>query len=158
MIDTKKVVECANVHLEGSDIFVVECKCTPSNEVELIIDSESKVSIDKCIELSRFIEGQFDRDVEDFSLTVASAGIGSELKDMRQFNKLVGSAVEVLFLDGLKLVAKLVTVDTQGMNLEYEERVEVLTSAGKKKKVMQSTSRRVEFSDVKSTKEYLDFK
>ncbi|MFR9649506.1 MAG: ribosome assembly cofactor RimP [Rikenellaceae bacterium] len=158
MIDTKKVIECANAQLEGSDIFVVDCKCSLSNEVELLIDSDTKVSIDKCIELSRMIDSQFDRDIEDFSLTVASAGIGSELKDMRQFKKLVGSSVEVLLLDGVKITAKLVELDEQGMGLEYDERVEVLTSAGKKKKVMQTTSRRVEFEEVKYTKEYLDFK
>ncbi len=157
MIDTDKIVECAKVHLEGSDLFVVECKCSLSNEVELIIDSDSKVTIDKCIELSRLVESEFDRDVEDFSLTVASAGIGSELRDMRQFRKLVGSSVEVLLSDGIKIVAKLNSVDDQGMELEYEQKVEVLTSAGKKKRVMQSVNRRVDFNEVKYTKEYLDF-
>lgn len=158
MIDTNKIVECATAHLQGSDLFVVECKCSASNDVELLVDSQSQVTIDKCIELSRQIESQFDREQEDFSLTVASAGIGSELKDMRQFHKVVGRSVEVLLTDGIKIVARLTDVDQQGMILEYEERVETVNASGKKKKVTQLTSRRVDFSDVKYTKEYLDFK
>ena len=70
MIDTKKIIEAAERHLEGTDMFVVDCTCTPGNEVELTIDSDSSVGIDACAELSRAVEAQFDRDEEDFSLTV----------------------------------------------------------------------------------------
>ena len=89
MIDTKKIIEAAERHLEGTDMFVVDCTCTPGNEVELTIDSDSSVGIDACAELSRAVEAQFDRDEEDFSLTVMSAGIGSELKSLRQYLSLI---------------------------------------------------------------------
>ena len=79
MIETKKIIEAAERHLEGSDMFVVECTSTPGNEIELTIDSDTSVGIDACAELSRAVEAQFDRDEEDFSLTVMSAGIGSGL-------------------------------------------------------------------------------
>ena len=61
-------------------MFVVGCTSTPGNDIELLIDSDTSVAIDACVRLSRSIEEEFDRDEEDFSLTVASAGIGSELK------------------------------------------------------------------------------
>ena len=95
MIDCQKILEIADRELSGTDMFTVSCKCSPANEVELLIDSESSVTIERCAELSRTIEAEFDRDVEDFSLTVASAGIGSELKDIRQYRKIIGSSVEV---------------------------------------------------------------
>ena len=96
MIETKKIIEAAERHLEGSDMFVVECTSTPGNEIELTIDSDTSVGIDACAELSRAVEAQFDRDEEDFSLTVMSAGIGSELKSLRQYRKLAGKSAEVL--------------------------------------------------------------
>src|SRR5574344_1912271 len=96
MIDCKKIEATAQRMLEGSDMFVVGCTATPSNEIELLIDSDTSVSIEACVELSRRIEAEYDRDVEDFALTVASAGIGNELKCLRQYRKLVGSPVEVL--------------------------------------------------------------
>ena len=105
MIDCAKILEIAERQLEGSDMFVVECTCSPSNEVELLIDSDTSVSIDACVALNRAIDAEFDRDEEDFSLMVASAGIGSELRVLRQYSKLIGKPVEVLLCNGVKLLA-----------------------------------------------------
>ena len=89
------------------------CTCSAGNEIELLIDSETSVGIDACATLSRAIEAEFDRDEEDFSLTVASAGIGSELRDLRQYRKLIGSSVEVLLASGIKILAKLDEADDE---------------------------------------------
>ncbi len=155
MIDTKKIVDVAEEKLRGTDMFVVGCKCSPSNEIELLIDSDTSVSIDACVELSRAIEVDFDREEEDFSLTVASAGIGSELKDIRQFRKLIGGSVEVLLLTGEKIIAHLDDVDEMGVTLSYEEKQLV---EGKKRKQTVTVTRTFRFDEIKSTKEYLDFK
>ena len=119
MIDCAKIKEIADRELAGTDMFTVSCTCTPSNEVELLIDSDTSVAIDACVRLSRSIEEELDRDEEDFSLTVASAGIGSELKCLRQYRKLVGSTVEVLLTSGIKVLAKLDAADDQGITLSY---------------------------------------
>ncbi|MFI3280093.1 MAG: ribosome assembly cofactor RimP [Rikenellaceae bacterium] len=158
MIDTKKIVESAEAKLVDTDMFVVGCTCTPSNEIDLYIDSDTKVSIDVCIALSRAIEAEFDREVEDFSLTVASAGIGSELKLLRQYRKLVGSSVEVLLLSGIKIVAKLLEVSDEQITLGYQEKQVFETPSGKKKKQMVDVEKIVPFEEIKYTKEYLDFK
>ncbi len=158
MIDCKKVVESAETKLVGSDMFVVSCSCSPSNEVELLIDSDSSVSIDVCITLSRAIEEEFDREEEDFSLTVASAGIGSELKLLRQYHKLVGSSVEVVLFSGVKIIAKLIEVSEAGIKLSYSEKQSIETPSGKKKKQMVEVEKDLTFEEIKSTKEYLDFK
>ena len=67
MIDCTKITEIANAKLVGTDLFVVDCTCSPANEVELLIDSDTSVGIETCVELSRAIEAEFDRDTEDFS-------------------------------------------------------------------------------------------
>lgn len=103
-------------------MYVVGCTCTPGNDIELLIDSDTSVAIDACVRLSRSIEEELDRDEEDFSLTVASAGIGSELKSLRQYHKLVGNTVEVLLTSGIKVLAKLDAADDQGITLSYEEK------------------------------------
>ena len=155
MIDTKKIIEAAERHLEGTDMFVVDCTCTPGNEVELTIDSDSSVGIDACAELSRAVEAQFDRDEEDFSLTVMSAGIGSELKSLRQYRKLAGKSAEVLLTSGVKILAKLEEVTGEGIVLSYEEKQAV---EGKKRKQLVTVTRRYGFSEIKSAREWLDFK
>ncbi len=155
MIETKKIIEAAERHLEGSDMFVVECTSTPGNEIELTIDSDTSVGIAACAELSRAVEAQFDRDEEDFSLTVMSAGIGSELKSLRQYRKLAGKSAEVLLTSGVKILAKLEEVTDEGITLSYEEKQAV---EGKKKKQLVKVTRSYPFDQIKYTKEWLDFK
>ena len=155
MIDCEKILAIADRELSGTDLFTVSCKCSPMNEVELLIDSDAHVTIERCAELSRTIEAEFDREVEDFSLTVASAGIGSELKNIRQYRKLIGSSVEVLLFSGVKILAKLDAVTDEGITISYEEKQAV---EGKKRKVLVNVERNYAFSEIKYTKEHLDFK
>ncbi|MCM1151539.1 MAG: ribosome assembly cofactor RimP [Alistipes sp.] len=155
MIDTQKIIETAARKLEGTEMFVVGCTCSPGNEIELLIDSDASVSIDACAELSRAIEAEFDRDAEDFSLTVASAGIGSELRCLRQYRKLVGKSVEVLLASGIKITARLDAADEESLTLSYEEKQAV---EGKKRKQLVTVTRTYPFAEIKSTREFLDFK
>ena len=136
-------------------MFVVGCKCSPSNEVELLIDSDTSVDIDACVALSRAVEAAFDRDEEDFSLTVASAGIGSELKCLRQYKKLVGQSVEVLLIDGVKILAVLDEADDEGITLSYDEKQAV---EGHKRKQTVKVTKRYSYGEIKYTREWLDFK
>ena len=155
MIDCEKILAIADRELAGTDLFTVSCKCTPMNEVELLIDSDTHVTIERCVELSRKIEAEFNRDEEDFSLTVASAGIGTELQNIRQYRKLIGSSVEVLLLTGIKILAKLDAVTDEGITISYEEKQAV---EGKKRKALVNVERTFRFDEIKYTKEYLDFK
>lgn len=155
MIDIKKVVEIAEKHLEGSDMFVVECKATPMGEIELLIDSDTAVKLEDCAALNRAIESELDREVEDFSLMVASAGIGSELKLLRQYRKILGSSVEVLLKDGIKILAKLDNASEKGIVISYEEKQLV---EGKKRKQTVEVTKEYEWEEIKYVKEYLDFK
>ena len=154
MIDFAKIKELADRVLAGTDMFTVSCTCTPSNEVELLIDSDTSVTIEACADLSRAIEAHFDRDVEDFSLTVASAGIGSGLRTLRQYRKIIGSPVEVLLTNGTKILAHLDAADENGITVSYKERQAV---EGRKRKVEVDVVRSYQFSDIKYTMEYVDF-
>ncbi len=155
MIETQKIREVAEKFMEGSDLFVVDVKVTPGNDVELTIDSDTSVSIDTCVELSRAIEAEFDREEEDFSLMVASAGVGQPLKVFRQYRKLIGQPVEVVLKDGMKILAELRDATPESITLGYKEKVAV---AGKKKKVEVEVVKTYGIDEVKTTKEYLDFK
>ncbi len=155
MIDIKKVIEVAERELEGTDMFIVECKASPMGEIELLIDSDTAVKLEDCAALNRAIEAEFDRDVEDFALMVASAGIGSELKLLRQYHKILGSDVEVLLKDGVKILAKLEGADEGGIAISYEEKQVV---EGKKRKVTVQVTKEYKWEEIKYVKEYLNFK
>ncbi|MBQ5752682.1 MAG: ribosome assembly cofactor RimP [Alistipes sp.] len=154
-MDVTRVREIAEEQLAGTDMFVVECVGTPSNEITLTIDSDTRVTIDACAELSRAIDSHFDRDEEDYSLTVASAGIGEPLRLVRQYRKIIGSAVEVLLTDGIKILGTLDAADDEGITVSYDEKVAV---EGKKRKELQHTVRTYRYEQIKAAKEYLDYK
>ena len=155
MIDVTRVREIAETQMEGTDLFVVEVRVSPANEIVVTVDSDTQVGIDRCVELSRSIEGALDREQEDFELTVMSAGIGQPLKMLRQYRKLIGRPVEVILKDGGKIVGNLTDASESSIAVEYEERVVV---EGKKRKQLVTTRRELSLDELKSTCEYLDFK
>ena len=76
MILKQTIEALALQHLQGTALTLVEATVSPDNDIEVIITREGGgVSIDDCVALSRFIESKLDRDKEDFSLMVGSAGI-----------------------------------------------------------------------------------
>ena len=153
-MDVAKIREVAEAALDGTDRFVVDVKCSPANEIEVVIDADSSVDLDACVELSRKIEEAFDREVEDYELSVFSAGVGQPLKLLRQYYKLVGESVEVLLVSGVKMLATLKEVSPEGITLSYMERRLV---EGKKRKVEVEVEEFHLFSQIKWVKEYLDF-
>ena len=154
-MDIKEIIKVAESALEGTDMFIVECNIAPDNTIDLVLDSDTSVSIDTCAKINHAIGDAFNRDVEDYSLTVASAGIGEELKLVRQYRKLIGQSVEVLLKNGIKVLATLYEVSEEAITISYDEAVVV---EGKKKKQMQRTTHTYSFDEIKWTKEYLDYK
>ena len=155
MIDLEKIRAIAEEQLQGSDLFIVSLTASPANEIELLVDSDTSVGIDQCVALNRAVEAAFDRDTEDFELTVASAGIGQPLRTLRQYLKLVGRPVEVVLRSGSKLVATLREATDEALTLEYTEKVAV---EGKKRKETVTVTRTYPFAEIKLTREHIDFK
>lgn len=109
MIDRELIVNLTNAILEGTSFFLVDVSVSATNEIEVEIDSSERVSIDNCCDISRSLEEKLDRDKEDFSLTVLSAGIGYPFKVFPQYKKTVGKMVEVKFKNGTKLNGTLIS-------------------------------------------------
>lgn len=154
MLDIDKIREVAEGAL-GEGMFVVEAKMTPGNVVEIVVDGDGPVGIDDCVVLSKAIDGAFDREAEDFELTVSSAGVGQPLKVLRQYKKLAGRPVEVLLASGTKIIAELRDADEENITLAWEEQVAV---EGKKRKEKIERIETYPIAEVKWTKEWLDFK
>ena len=154
-MDVSKIEAVVNEFTEGTDLFLVEVKATPGNEVEVVIDSDTSVTIDRCVALSRAIEAAFDRDVEDFELSVLSAGIGQPLKLERQYRKAVGRPVEVVMKDGMKYAGVLECADGRAITVAWEERQLV---EGKKRRQTVEVRKEFPLSGIKSTRLQLLFK
>ena len=100
--------------------------------MEIVIESEDgTVSLDDCVELSRIFEQKFDREKEDYSLTVGSAGLDQPFKVLKQYVKAIGTEVQVLLRDGRKLKGVLTGASENEIRLKYTAREAV---EGRKRK------------------------
>jgi ribosome maturation factor RimP len=154
MIDKKTIQEIIEKEIENSDLYLVETKVSSDNTISVMIDSFAGVPIIKCIELSRAIDGQLDREVEDYELSVSSAGIGQAFQVIQQYHKNVGKEVEVLTTEGEKSIGKLLVVGENEIEIEVEELVKV---EGKKKKQLITKTQSFTFNQIKSTKDIITF-
>lgn len=80
---------------ENPSLFLIESKIHPDNSIEIIIDGDEGVKVEDCITISRAIEHNLDREEEDFSLQVMSAGVSEGLTHVRQYKKNVGRKLKV---------------------------------------------------------------
>ena len=146
MIEKIKILELVNSALEGSDKFLVNLKITPDNRIFVDIDGDNGVTIDDCIAVSRAVEGQLNRDEEDFELNVGSAGADMPLKLLRQYRRHVGRELEVVMVDGERIDGELREVADDAI---------VVVAPGSKKQAPQE--HRLAYRDIKSARVAIRF-
>lgn len=146
MIDKQSLQSFIEGKLKDSPYFLTDLKVSPSNEIVVEIDSLTPGDIDECVALTRAIEAEFDRDVEDYELEVGTAGLTSPLKVKRQYEKYIGQDLEVLTNDSRKLHGMLRSVDDNGIILVTQQKVK---KEGVKKPVIESIDIDLPFSNIK---------
>ena len=96
MLLKDKVQDLLEVALnESSSLFLIDQKILSGNRIEIIIDGDTGVTVEDCIAISRAIEHNLDREEEDFSLQVMSAGVSEGLVHQRQYAKNIGRKLKV---------------------------------------------------------------
>lgn len=153
MITKEQITNLANEALSDSDRFVVDITVSKSNVINVYIDADSSVTIDHCVELSRFIEGRLDREVEDYELSVSSAGIDYPLLKHRQLNKYIEKELEISNNEGIKKLYKLLSFTEEHISVQ-EATVKML---GKLRKVVYAEPTELSFQDIKEIKPYINF-
>lgn len=155
MVTIQQVESLILDKLESDGVFVVDILVSSSNRISVTLDSENGIPISYCIDISRLIEHNLDREVEDFALDVSTAGLDQSLKLPRQYKKNIGREVDVITNEDKRLTGKLIEVTDAGFTIETEEKVKL---EGKKKKELRITPQMFKFEDVKSVKIIVSFK
>ena len=143
----EKVKQLIAEGVEGTDIFLVKLTVSSSNDINVLLDSDSGLTLSDCRSISRAIESSLDREDEDFSLTVSSAGVGEPLV-LRQYKKNVGRKVRVTLIDGEIIEAKMVAVNDKGVELEWKSREKKPTGKGK---ITVVNDRLLDYRSIKQT-------
>ena len=107
------------------DIFLVETKIKPINNIKIFLDADSGLGIEKCIRINRALYKVMEEMAiypdGDFSLEVSSPGIEEPLKMHRQYVKNIGREIEVSLNDESKQTGKLILVNEDQLEIEYTE-------------------------------------
>lgn len=135
--------------------FIVDVTVSNDNDIVLTVESEEgTVLIDDCVELSHAFEEIFDREAEDYSLTVTSAGLDQPFKVLRQYRKAIGTCVEVSLKGGRRFQAMLRDADEESITLEHRT---VRRIEGSKKKESVMVTETFPMDQVNSVRPHIEF-
>jgi ribosome maturation factor RimP len=143
----EKVLNLLNEGLvDKPSVFLIDLTITDSNKVIVTLDGDDGVQLQDCIDVSRSIDQNLDREELDFSLEVASVGVGSPLKMVRQYKKNVGRMLIVKLQDGTAIEAKLDAASDEQIVLSWEAREP--KKLGKGKETVQKR-REITYAEIK---------
>ncbi|MDR3365418.1 MAG: ribosome assembly cofactor RimP [Prevotellaceae bacterium] len=150
MISASSVAQVVEKFIAGSDLFLVDVTVSPFNDIEVVADKPAGLTVEDCADISRAVEAAFDRDKEDYALTVASPGLGEPLKVLPQYQKALGKEVEILLKSGAKLTATLTEATSEKIAMAYTKMEAV---EGKKRKQPVAYAQELSYGEVKWVKQ-----
>ena len=155
MMKISDIIDAIGGEIVARGCFIVDISVSKDNDIVLTIESEKgRIELDDCVSLSRYFETKFDREVQDYSLTVSSAGLDQPFKVFKQYEKALGSKVEVSLKGGKKMVAVLEAANEESITLKYSVKEAV---EGKKKKELVEHVDRYTMDQVNAVKPFIEF-
>jgi ribosome maturation factor RimP len=153
MTEKTQIEKLVSEFIRGTELFLVAVRISATGRITVLADKKGGITIEECAELSKFIENNLDREVEDFELMVSSPGLDMPFLVLEQYYKSEGKRIEVVDTGGNKVSGILKNVTSGGFELETEEK----KKTGKGKAV---DKRDVSFNyeQVKTARQVLTFK
>lgn len=136
------------------DLFLIDLKFSAGDDITIILDGDNGVTVQDCLDASRAIEFNMDREEHDFSLQVMSAGLSEPLSTPRQFQKNIGREIEVLLTDSSEIEGELAKVDEEKITLILRYRKPKEVGKGK---VDVEEEKEIPYSEIKKALVVLKF-
>ncbi|WP_328906155.1 ribosome maturation factor RimP [Streptomyces sp. NBC_00234] len=139
------------VSAEELDLEEIEVARAGRRQVlRVVVDSEQGVELDACAELSRAISEKLDETDAmgegEYVLEVSSPGADRPLTEHRHYVRATGRLARLQLTEGGELVARILAVDDEGLDLE------VPGVKGRK-----PTARRVSFDEIAKARVEIEF-
>lgn len=106
---------------QKESIFLIDFSFGSGNAIRITLDGDQGVTLQDCMDVSRAIEHNLDREEEDFSLEVASAGASSPIVMPRQYKKNIGRKLKVKTLTN-SFEGNLTEATEEKITLEWKAR------------------------------------
>ncbi len=139
---------------ENPSLFLIDFKVLPDNKICVEVDGDNGVSLEECIRISRKIEHNLDRDIEDFSLEVTSPDISKPIKNIRQYKKNLKRTLSVSLSNNKIVEGKLLDFSDTYIELEWKSREPKIVGKGKRTVI---NNRKIPYEDILETKVKLKF-
>jgi ribosome maturation factor RimP len=118
--------------------------------LRVVVDSDTGADLDRIADVSRALSAKLDETDAmgegEYTLEVGTPGAERELTEHRHYVRAVGRLVRFRLTEGEDLVARILTVDDDGMDLE------VPGVKGRK-----ATARRLAFADIAKARVQVEF-
>ena len=147
MIKRETITDLVTAHFEGTDKFIVDIKVLAGSKIEIYIDAPNHILIADCIELSRYVESNFE-------LQVSSPGATEPFKVIEQYKKYIETKVTVKTKDGGKHLGILKEANINNFVIEETRREKKTLGKGNHTVIENIT---IEYNNVKETKSVLPF-
>ena len=144
----------ANGLEERPDLFLIDFTINADNKISVIIDGDHGVTVEDCMFMSRNIEHNLDREDDDFSIDVASAGATSPLVNKRQYKKNIGRFLGIKAKSDLKFEGVLSEVNADDVTLEWETKEPKPVGKGK---ILVKKQAKIKYDDVLEAKVIIKF-
>ena len=157
MIKKETILTLINEKLEeNQEFYLVDLNISTANKIYVEIDHKTDpVSINDCIDFSRQVEHNLDREEEDFELEVTSPGLSVAFKVHQQYIKNQGKEVKVMLNNSKTVKGILEDVKKDEVMISYETKEKI---EGKKKKEKVQHEHIIKFEEIKETKIVVKFK
>lgn len=144
----------ASVLEEREDLFLIELKIDDANKINIVLDGDNGVNLQDCIAINRAVEANLDREEQDFSLEVASAGVSRPLQMPRQYVKNIGRKLAVKIIQGELIEAEIIAANESEITLRWMAREQKKVGKGKETVEKLVT---LPYSDIKEAKVIISF-
>lgn len=141
--------------IEGTDYYILSVEIKSGNNIFVELESSGPVAISDCVDISRQIEHNLDREEEDFSLQVSSPGLDKPLKDFRQYIKNIGRTLKVKLEKDTELEGLLTEANQENITLKTSKKERV---PGKKRKELIEEEHVLAYPDIKQARIKIMFK
>ena len=157
MITKKEITRLAQERINELDNgnYLVDVMISSKNAISVKIDNlNGGVSVKDCVSVSRNIEHNLDREVEDFELQVSSPGIDQPFMVHKQFLKNIGKQVSVILENQKVLSGELMIVTEDQLSIKE---ITIEKNKATKKKETIKTVHQLLMSDIRETKLIISF-
>ena len=121
MILKEEISNIAKVKAKELEGYIVDVTVSSNNDIVVYFDRKEGVKIDQCVSISKYIYENFDREIEDYALTVCSPGLSNPFKVKDQYINNQGKEVTVKKNDGKRISGILKKYDKQ-LTLEVKKK------------------------------------